>query len=58
MLTGESQPQQKEIGTKVYGGTILNTGSIILKVEKLSEDATFNQIMKMVENAQDSKAPI
>ena len=43
---------------QVYGGTILTTGSIILRVEKLSEDATFNQIMRMVENAQDSKAPI
>jgi len=35
----------------VYGGTILIQGTIIMKVEKLSEDATFNQIMKMVENA-------
>lgn len=43
---------------KVFGGTILSQGSIILKVEKTSEDATFNQIMKMVENAQNTKAPI
>jgi len=42
----------------VYGGTILIQGTIIMKVEKLSEDATFNQIMKMVENAYNSKAPI
>ena len=36
---------------KVFGGTILTSGSIILKVEKTAEDATFNQIMKLVENA-------
>lgn len=58
MLTGESQPVQKEIGMRVFGGTILTQGSIIVKVLKTSEDATFNQIMKLVENAQNSKAPI
>ena len=49
---------QKEIGLRVFGGTILTQGSIIVKVVKTSEDATFNQIMKLVENAQNSKAPI
>lgn len=58
MLTGESRPVQKEIGMKVFGGTILMQGSIILQVEKVAEDATFNQIMKMVENAQNTRAPI
>ena len=43
---------------RVFGGTILTQGSIIVKVLKTSEDATFNQIMKLVENAQNSKAPI
>lgn len=43
---------------QVFGGTILLQGTIIFKVQKLSEEATFNQIMKMVENAQNSKAPI
>ena len=51
MLTGESNPMQKEVGERVFGGTILTQGSIIFKVEKTSEDATFNQIMKLVENA-------
>jgi len=36
---------------KVFGGTILSQGSIILIVEKTAEDATFNKIMKLVENA-------
>lgn len=58
MLTGESAPVVKDIGVQVFGGTILVQGSIILKVTKTSEDATFNQIMKLVENAQNSKAPI
>jgi P-type Cu+ transporter len=58
MLTGEARPVNKEIGLKVFGGTILIQGSIIVKVEKTSEDATFNQIMRLVENAQNTKAPI
>ena len=51
MLTGEAKPIQKEIGMKVFGGTTLAQGSIILIVEKTAEDATFNQIMKLVEDA-------
>lgn len=58
MLTGEALPIQKEIGHQIYGGTILTQGSIIFKVEKIAENATFNQIMKLVENAQNKKAPI
>ena len=58
MLTGEARPVVKEIGMSVFGGTILAKGSLIIKVTKLAEDATFNQIMKMVENAQNSRAPI
>jgi len=58
MLTGEARPVHKEIGLKVFGGTILIQGSLIVKVEKISEDATFNQIMRLVENAQNTKAPI
>lgn len=51
MLTGESRPVNKEIGVLVFGGTILTQGSVIVKVTKTSDDATFNQIMKLVENA-------
>mmetsp|Transcript_1220 Transcript_1220/g.2227 ORF Transcript_1220/g.2227 Transcript_1220/m.2227 type:complete len:674 (+) Transcript_1220:1064-3085(+) len=58
MLTGESLPVQKDIGVGVFGGTVLTQGSIIIKVTKAAEDATFNQIMKLVENAQNTKAPI
>lgn len=58
MLTGESRPQHKEIGSKVYGGTLLFRGGIIIRVEKLAENAAINQIMKLVESAQSAKAPI
>lgn len=58
MLTGEALLVQKEIGMKVYGGAVLTQGSIILQVDKTAENATFNQIMKLVENAQNTKAPI
>lgn len=58
MLTGEALPIQKEVGMKVFGGTILTQGSLIFRVEKTSDNATFNQIMKLVESAQNTKAPI
>jgi Cu+-exporting ATPase len=42
MLTGEAAPIIKEIGLKVFGGTILTQGTIIVKIQKTSENATFN----------------
>lgn len=42
MLTGESRPQHKETGSKVYGGTLLFRGSIIIQVSKLAENAAVN----------------
>jgi cation transport ATPase len=51
MLTGESKPVQKELESKVFGGTMLTRGSILVKVDKLSENAAINQIMKLVESA-------
>lgn len=58
MLTGESRPQIKSVGKRVYGGSLLTQGTIVFEVQKVAEEATFNQIMKMVENAQNTKAPI
>jgi Cu+-exporting ATPase len=58
MLTGESRPINKEIGFKVYGGSILLQGTIIIKVTKTAENSSINQIIKLVENAQNSRAPI
>lgn len=51
MLTGEAKPTQKSIGSKVFGGSQLTVGTIIIKVDKLSENSTISQIIKLVENA-------
>jgi len=51
MLTGESMPVKKEIGTSVFGGTILQQGSVVFELKKLPEDAAYNKLLGMVENA-------
>ena len=58
MLTGESRPVHKDIGSTVFGGSMIIQGNIILKVTKTAENSSLNQIIKLVENAQNSKAPI
>ena len=58
MLTGESKPVSKEVSSKVYGGTMLMRGVILVKVDRLAELSAINQIMKLVESAQSAKAPI
>ena len=58
MLTGEAKPVSKMIGSKVFGGSTLIRGCVVVKVEKLGENSTINQIMKLVESAQMNKAPI
>src|SRR3989339_418091 len=58
MLTGESIPVEKTVGSLVYGSTINNNGVIKIKVIKTGEETVLSQIIKLVENAQASKAPI
>ncbi|MGL4484338.1 MAG: copper-translocating P-type ATPase, partial [Anaerovoracaceae bacterium] len=58
MLTGESMPVQKKTGDKVYAASMNTTGSIKFKAEKIGEDTALAQIIKLVEEAQGSKAPI
>jgi Cu+-exporting ATPase len=58
MLTGESRAVPKDIGSKIFGGSILTQGNIIMKVSRTSENSSLNQIIKLVENAQNSRAPI
>jgi P-type Cu+ transporter len=58
ILTGESRRVEKNIGDKVFGGTKLETGAFILKVDVIEEESSLNQILKLVENAQTDKAPI
>ncbi|MDR2103122.1 MAG: heavy metal translocating P-type ATPase [Treponema sp.] len=58
MLTGESMPVDKKIGDKVYGATINTNGVIRFRAEKVGGDTALAQIIKLVEDAQGSKAPI
>jgi Cu+-exporting ATPase len=58
MLTGESIPAEKTTGSKVIGGTINKTGSFEYKVTALGDNSVLGRIIKMVEDAQGSKAPI
>lgn len=58
MLTGESLPQAKAPGSTVYGGTINKTGSIIIRATKVGKETLVAQIIKLVAQAQRSRAPI
>lgn len=58
MLTGESIPVEKNVGSKVVGGSINKNGSFTFKVEAIGKDTTLSKIIKLVEEAQGSKAPI
>jgi len=58
MLTGESIPVDKDIGSKVFSGTINKFGAIKFRATKSSKESTLSQIIKLVEEAQSSKAPI
>ncbi len=58
MLTGESIPVEKNKGDKVTGGSINKNGSITFETQKVGKDTVLAQIIKLVEDAQGSKAPI
>lgn len=58
MLTGESIPVQKQIGDEVIGATVNKNGSLKIKAVKVGKDTALAQIIKVVEDAQGSKAPI
>jgi Cu+-exporting ATPase len=58
MVTGEPIPDEKEPGAHVTGGTINGTGSIIMRAERVGGDTLLAQIVRMVGEAQRSRAPI
>jgi P-type Cu+ transporter len=58
MLTGESVPSEKNVGDDVFGASINKTGFFKMKVTRLGEDTVLAKIIKLVEEAQGSKAPV
>ncbi|MFZ5828420.1 MAG: copper-translocating P-type ATPase [Bacillota bacterium] len=58
MITGESLPVQKRVGDTVIGATINKTGRFIFRATRVGKDTVLQQIVRMVEEAQGSKAPI
>lgn len=58
MLTGESLPVEKQVGHEVFGATINKTGSFQFEATKVGKDTALQQIVRMVQEAQGSKAPI
>lgn len=55
-ITGESLPVLKSEGTKVFAGTILESGTLRITADRVGEDTTFAKIIELVEEAQDSKS--
>ncbi len=57
LVTGESVPVEKKVGDKVIGGSVNGAGAITVRATAVGEDATLSRIAKLVETAQNSKAP-
>jgi Cu+-exporting ATPase len=58
MVTGESMPVTKEPGAKIIGGTMNQSGSFVMRAEKVGRDTMLAQIVQLVAQAQRSRAPI
>ena len=58
MVTGESIPVEKTAGARVTGGTLNGTGSFVMRAERVGSDTVLAQIVRMVSEAQRSRAPI
>jgi len=58
MVTGESIPVEKKAGNKVIGATINKTGAFKFRAEKIGQDTFLAQVIRLVEEAQGSKAPV
>ena len=58
MLTGESMPVDKAEGSQVYGATLNTTGAFTFRAVNVGQDAVIAQIVRLVEEAQGSKAPV
>jgi Cu+-exporting ATPase len=58
MLTGESMPVDKKAGDRVFGATLNKNGQVVFRTTKVGRETALAQIIKLVEEAQGSKAPI
>lgn len=58
MITGESMPVTKDVGSKLIGGTMNQTGSFVMEAGKVGSDTMLSRIVHMVAEAQRSRAPI
>lgn len=58
MLTGESLPVEKTLNDKVFGGTINQNGTFVFRITATGDNSVLGNIIRMVEEAQGSKAPI
>jgi len=58
MVTGESMPVTKEVGAKVIGGTMNQSGGLVIEARKVGRDTMLAQIVQLVAEAQRSRAPI
>ena len=58
MLTGESLPISKNVGDTVFGATVNQQGVLTIAIEKLAADTVLAQIVRLVEEAQEKKAPV
>src|SRR5436853_6630018 len=58
MVTGEAMPVEKIAGDKVTGGTLNTSGSLVMEAERVGSDTTLPQIVKLVSEAQRSRAPL
>jgi P-type Cu+ transporter len=58
LVTGESMPVGKDAGAKVIAGTLNQTGSFVMRAEKVGHDTLLSQIVNLVAKAQRSRAPV
>ncbi|MHB1462528.1 MAG: heavy metal translocating P-type ATPase [Armatimonadota bacterium] len=57
-ITGESIPKEKDIGSRVFAGTIVESGALDVETEKVGTDTMFARIIALVEEAQEQQAPV
>ena len=58
MISGEPMPVAKEPGAKLIGGTVNGTGSLVMRAERVGDDTLLAQIVRLVTEAQRTRAPI